>query len=258
MESPVPAGVVLAPRPLFASMLLDLWELGASLPPPRRALAILATACPGAAADTLGRLSIGRRDEVLLDARERTFGRRMSGLVSCPECGIELELTIDADDIRTIRDLAAEPAEPLTVAADGYLVTFRLPTSEDLLVLDDRLDIDAARTALFTRCVIGAERDQVAVMAGQLPSSVISTVVEKMSAVDPLADLHVPIRCAECGHDWQAGFDVLLFFWAEIEAAAARLRREVHVLASAYGWTESAILALGPVRRRAYLELIDP
>jgi hypothetical protein len=32
--------------------------------------------------------------------------------------------------------------------------------------------------------------------------------------------------------------------------------RDVHELASAYGWRESEILALSPQRRQAYLELV--
>ena len=35
----------------------------------------------------------------------------------------------------------------------------------------------------------------------------------------------------------------------------ARILREVHTLAAAYGWSEAEILALSPARRRVYLEL---
>jgi hypothetical protein len=44
--------------------------------------------------------------------------------------------------------------------------------------------------------------------------------------------------------------------WREFAALARRLEDEVHVLASAYGWTESEILALPDSRRRRYVDRI--
>jgi hypothetical protein len=61
--------------------------------------------------------------------------------------------------------------------------------------------------------------------------------------------------CPSCGHEWQSLFDIAAFFWAEIAAQARRLLREVHQLASAYGWREADILAMSARRRRAYLEM---
>jgi hypothetical protein len=49
---------------------------------------------------------------------------------------------------------------------------------------------------------------------------------------------------------------VAAFVWEEIEACAARLLDDVHVLARAYGWSERAILALPEMRRAAYLERV--
>ncbi len=43
--------------------------------------------------------------------------------------------------------------------------------------------------------------------------------------------------------------------WSEVESWAWRTLFDVHVLASAYGWSEAAVLALGP-RRDLYLELV--
>ena len=46
------------------------------------------------------------------------------------------------------------------------------------------------------------------------------------------------------------------FVWEEVDAAARRLLGEVHALASAYGWSQEEILALGSQRRAAYMRLI--
>jgi hypothetical protein len=65
------------------------------------------------------------------------------------------------------------------------------------------------------------------------------------------------LTCPQCAHQWQAPLDIVSFLWSEVHAWAIRLLREIHELASAYGWSEAEILALSPWRRRAYLELVN-
>jgi hypothetical protein len=42
-----------------------------------------------------------------------------------------------------------------------------------------------------------------------------------------------------------------------VEAAAKRLLGEIHNLASAYGWSEDAILSLSNSRRALYLQMVQ-
>jgi hypothetical protein len=51
-------------------------------------------------------------------------------------------------------------------------------------------------------------------------------------------------------------FDIVPYLWTEINAWAMRLLREIHSLATAYGWREADILAMSAVRRHWYLEMI--
>jgi hypothetical protein len=90
-----------------------------------------------------------------------------------------------------------------------------------------------------------------------LPDSVIQAVLERMGHADPQANLEIELSCPACSHNWQETFDIVSFLWSEITAWAIRILREVHVLASAYGWREADILAMNPRRRQAYLELIS-
>ena len=53
-----------------------------------------------------------------------------------------------------------------------------------------------------------------------------------------------------------AQLDAGELLWDEIDARARVLLGEVHLLARAYGWTESEILALGATRRAAYLAMV--
>ena len=79
---------------------------------------------------------------------------------------------------------------------------------------------------------------------------------EALAQADPMADLRLGLTCVACGHAWQSPFDTASFLWTELDAWAARILREVHTLASAYGWTERDILSLSPGRRAQYLEMV--
>jgi len=74
-----------------------------------------------------------------------------------------------------------------------------------------------------------------------------------MSEIDPQADTKLSLVCPSCEHAWQADFDIISFFWREIDAWAQRTLLEVVYLASAYGWREADILNMSPWRRHFYL-----
>ena len=77
-----------------------------------------------------------------------------------------------------------------------------------------------------------------------------------MADADPQADVRLAVTCPSCGTGWEVPFDAGSFLWSEVEAWARRTLLEVHQLAAAYGWSEAEVLALGPRRRQAYLELV--
>lgn len=225
---------------LSGTELLSVWESGSSQIPVRRALTILAAACPEASVVSLADLPIGRRDARLLALRERMFGSELTGITDCPECAEKIELSFKCSDIN--RQEENEPPTELGVQSNGREVRFRLPTSADLLAV-------TSSEQLLERCLL--DRDN------HLTKDVLPAVVEKMSSADPMADLHLVLNCPNCAHKWEAAFDIVAFLWREISAAARRLLREIHTLASAYGWTEPEILSLSPARRRAYLEMVS-
>jgi hypothetical protein len=241
-------------RALSPSELLEVWERGQSAPPVRRALLLLEAAAPEAGPEALARLPVGRRDADLLHLREWTFGPRLVCGVVCDGCGGRLELDFRAEEIRG----AAEPAEPesFTTKVGDYEVGFRLPNSLDLLELASCADAAQARRLLFERCVNAARLGGSHVEPESLPPEVVSGVSERMSQADPQGDIRVSVECPACGREWQTVFDIVSFFWSEVEAWARRTLQEVHVLATAYGWREADTLALSPQRRRLYLEMI--
>src|SRR5258708_7818916 len=68
--------------------------------------------------------------------------------------------------------------------------------------------------------------------AGNLPSEVVQAAAARLAEADPGADLRLAVSCPGCGHQWRAVFDIVSFFWSELDAWAGRMLREVHILAS--------------------------
>src|SRR4051794_35604540 len=97
----MPLNALPTPRPLTATLLLDVWERGDAQPAARQALALLQTVWPDMPVDALAALNIGCRDAALLALRRRLFGTTVLGLVTCPACGVDLELAVNIDDLLT-------------------------------------------------------------------------------------------------------------------------------------------------------------
>ena len=250
-------------RPLAAAELLDLWEQGLSVPLVTRTLLLLTQACSDTTRDALARLPIGHRDALLLKLREWTFGPRLDSVVDCPQCGERLEITLDISDLLTTAGEA--PPETLFLQAEGYRVSYRLPNSYDLMALVDTENPEARLQALLGRCLIEArslvetgddEQAEPALALDQLPEPVVAAMRQQMSEADPLGDIRFALACPSCDHRWSALFDIVSFFWREIDDWARRTLREVHSLGRAYGWSEADILTLTAWRRHAYLEMI--
>jgi hypothetical protein len=239
---------------LSQAELLQIWELGLNLPSVDRTLVLLDAACRGSSIDTPAQWPIGQRDARLLALREQMFGPDISAVAECPKCAAGLELTFGVSGVR------AEPTavhDLLTVEDGAYQAEFRLPTSEDLLVIQRAGGTSsAAQTELLKRCLVSATNMGGSVDAEQLPESTISAISQRMSEADPQAEVDLPVECLECGHHWEERFEIDSFLWAEIHGWASRTLNEVHQLASAYGWSEAEIMALTPLRRSLYLNLV--
>jgi hypothetical protein len=240
---------------LSATELLEAWERGLDQPPLQRALTLLAAACSETPREVLERLSLGQRDACLLTLREWTFGPQLVSLATCHGCQERLELTLKLADLRAVP--AVEPGETLSLNMGGYGLRFRLPNSQDLAMIPPESDVATARQILLERCLLTVQHDGQPRSAAQLPPQIVQAVVEHMEQADPQADVRLSLVCPQCGHQWQVAFDIASSFWSEINAWANRMLREVHILASRYGWSEGDILALSPWRRHFYLDLVN-
>ena len=240
-------------RALSAPEILEVWERGLSLTPVERVLALLAAACREPA-DALSQLSVGQRDARLLLLREWTFGSELVSVVTCPVCSERLELNLAIADLRVGAD--AESTDALALSVAGYELRFRVPNSLDVIAIADCQDPREARQRLLERCLATSEHQGARIAVDRLPAEVVEAVAARMALADPQGDVQLDVACSQCGHQWHAGFDIAAFFWTEIHAWAQRTLREVHALASAYGWRETDILAMSAWRRQFYLNCI--
>jgi hypothetical protein len=241
-------------RSLTAADIVRIWDQGQAWHSIDRALLLLAYALPETPSEELLALSVGQRNTQLLRTRQLTIGNQLEGLVTCPQCSETLEFNVNVSQL-----LLPEPELPVReVTLDAWQVRFRLPDSTDLAaLLACSHDIPAARQVLIERCLLAASQDGKERPMHDLPETVILQAVEAMGEADPQADMRFSLSCQGCGHEWSAVFDIVSFFWAEVSAQAKRLLREVHQLASAYGWRESEILAMSSQRRHTYLEFVS-
>ena len=239
-------------RTLSALDLVRAWEAGRDRHPVDRALLLLALAYPELTRDQLAALTIGQRNGRLLALRQQMLGAQLNAYAECPQCREALEFSIDAPSLRS-----PEPAEQVfTLAVDGLDVRFRLPDSLDLAAVSNVPDPDAARGLLLQRCVLAARQSETEIAAAALPQTAVAALADAMSERDPQASQRFRLSCPACGHGWAALFDIVSYFWTEINAYAQRLLGEVHRLARAYGWREADILAMSSARREFYLGLV--
>lgn len=228
-----------------AALLLQAWEAGRSRHPLDRGLLLFALAEPGADPETLAWEPLGRRNDALLRLRMATFGTAIRGYVDCPECDARMALKLDGESL-----FMPPGTREAVVTVDG--LSFRLPTSRDLASVLDEPSEERSALRLLQLCSESADG------AGDPTPSlqILPTVEEAMEEADPMAEIGLEVSCHACGNRWTTVLDMVEFLWEEIESYALRLLDEVHVLASAYGWTEEVVLSLSDTRRAAYIRRI--
>lgn len=240
--------------PLGAPTLLTVWETGRTLSPVGRALLLLRAGWPDHQGADWRDLPIGLRDQWLVALRARLFGTRFEMLADCPACRTALETNFDAADLPA--GGSAPPDDIYALAWNGYEVRYRLPSSADLAAALAAPGEDAAEIVL-ARCVEGLSRNGAALAAEAIGPELRDRIEAAMAAAEPAAEIDVGLVCGTCDHAFERRFDIVDYLWGELCDWAERVLAEVHVLASAYGWSEEAVLRLSGARRQHYLGLVS-
>ena len=237
--------------------ILHIWEAGQNRPLWFKAMLILARAFPGKKRSQLADMTIGQRNFHLLKLRQRMVGSSLDSLVRCPECREPMEFKMNVEGMFGIAP--AEEGNPqFSTVLQGITLRFRALTSRDLAAMSESHDPHTARTVLLDRCILQAAKDETPLDKENIPGAVIEALGEKMAETyDPHVEIRFALECPACRHNWSAVFDIVSFFWWEIESQAQRLLQEAHILARAYGWSEKDIFVMNASRKQYYLELVS-
>lgn len=232
---------------------LDLLELATrGGPPHERAVAALTALTDCAAGEAL-QWPLPVFDARLLELYRRRYGDQLPAVSACPECGGVLELSFAVEDL--LAALTTPEPEALTLDVDGYELELRLPTVADLKRAQRAGDVEHAQRAIAAGCICACVREGVTVGAAGLPPGVLERVEQQLGRFDLGAD-GIELTCPDCAARWSATLDVTTLVLAELDAEGQRLLADVHLLARAYGWSETEIAGLPPQRRRKYVEMV--
>jgi hypothetical protein len=243
-------------NPMGTAELLDLWEQGLSRTALERSLILVSAARPDLTPGDVSELCIGDRDTELLLLRRQLFGERLVNTSVCPQCTERTEWESSVEDLLVDPANSGKTGREFDLSVDDFQLRFRLPNSSDLARIDPRQEPRSAVAGLLEGCVRHARSDGESCTADGLPAHVVEALGRRIEELDPQAEINIHLTCPNCAHEWQVLFDVGLFLWAEISDWAERMLLAVHDLAAAYRWRERDILALTPIRRRLYLEMV--
>lgn len=238
--------------------LLSIWEQSRGSRGAAWAVALIAAVFPHLPKDAIWGLTVVQRDRLLLQLRCLLFGTTFDCSASCPGCGECLEWQSSAADLDLIADspmdLGGASSSLHRLSVRGALVVFREPTSADLERVRGAADADRA---LLRACLLVVEHGGVVIAADGVTDAVLEQVAGALQARAEETLPSFDLACPNCATRFSRALDIAVYLNDEISRWARQLLDTVHRLATAYGWTESEVLAIPPARRSDYLALAN-
>jgi hypothetical protein len=193
--------------------------------------------------------AVGARIAALVRLLAVTDGIEQLGLQArCrePACGAWFEFELP---LASVLD-QLPPDEPIRATLTGSRpVTLRRPSGRDLSewrAQRPRSHEQAVQAMLQSLVIDGA------VSVEDAPA-----LADILAAEDPLVAFSVSCTCPVCDGPTEVRIDLEDIALTRLRQQQRALLREIHILASHYGWTEAQIMAVAPARRARYLSLIE-
>jgi hypothetical protein len=205
-----------------------------------------AVAALGSSGDELGQVLALHRADGVEDPERLTVAagdRRLLALHrSLTERDVEVAATCAACETVSVAVLSPEavPPEAARTAWVGPGGGLRGPTYADLLELP--ADPAAAEGELLRRCTVGAP--------GRAPEP------QELERIDDSLTGPIKLHCVECGAALEVAADVERLALEGLQRHASEVEVEIHLLASAYGWSLPVIESLPDGRRRRFARLV--
>ncbi len=240
---------------LVGEQLLAAWDRGLHENDLLRPLTLLTTSSPERSRESAAAMSLTERNLELWRLQQITFGESLRATLPCAACSAQIEFTLEVSSvIEALRPLQLGDAACREM--QGWKIEVRPATTSDLAAVLSIADPDLARSNLLERCVFLHDPAAAPVSWEQTPETIRNCAIEIFEEIHEGAELTCEAACPQCGSIEMADLDIGRFLWFEVRNAARRLLREIHDLASAYGWSESSILTMSAQRRQGYLEMV--
>jgi hypothetical protein len=169
----------------------------------------------------------------------------MEGVVTCERCAERSEFVVPVEEI--LRAARPAPDAQVRLEAQGRTFTFRLPRMSDIEAASRLSSVHDVRQAIMRRCALDSD-DPPAALADRLGA--------RFEALDPAANIVLTTVCSGCAAPIAAAVDVAAFVAHDLDRIVEKVLRDIDAIASTYGWSEAAIIALPPRRRRRYVAMI--
>jgi len=242
-------------RQLSGELLLTALDLGAQDTYLGRILTMLALAHPETSREQIAAWSLQDIIIELLTLRAISFGPELAGYVACPACGARLEFTLPIPPVVESLHKSKSTIQRCAIGETNF--TMRAVTAADLFSVNTIPDLPSARKRLLASCIreTNDEGTDKEIYAELERPDFMRLALRTFEQLQSSSEISIDLQCAECSRAHAIDLDLGRFVWTEVRHAASRLMREVHELASAYGWQEASILAMSSNRRNAYLEM---
>lgn len=200
--------------------------------------------------DAVERLACGAQDALLLRCAASLWPGPVWLQADCARCGSRYDLHLRLEDVPVTPPGPGFPT--VTIETSLGPRSFDVPNgrhAEQVAALP-AMDVASLRRRALAVLGIGAEAEA---DAARFSDADLARIDAALEAAAPEAADEISALCPNCGGPTTAAFDPL--DWAL--PSAASLLREIHLLASAYHWSEREILDLPRFRRARYLALIE-
>jgi hypothetical protein len=203
------------------------------------------------------RWTVNSRLQGLLAVAIATQGGQIGVVLRCPgpSCATEMTVNLDLSDFQNTTDRH----EAVCRTDGGHTVRLRVPTGADQArwIKDSCAQVAPCSVAVMARDLVVEVDGAPPSNDWQVPEAWFETLEAALEQADPLTNLELRSCCPACGMDVAVPFDLEAMLLKLLAGQSARLLDDVHQLASAYHWSETAILSLTPHRRHEYLRRIN-